>query len=433
MHTMVANTSTPAKPVATLDIGQGDDTLEQLSALFAAHGDAFRVHTPQMGRDLLVLSHPDHVRHVLLDHAANYVKGLGIERVAILLGKGLMTSEGALWRSQRKALQPAFHRTAVAAHMAAIVATNARWVTRWRTAAAQGRLIDVTHDVSALTLEIVLRVIFGIDHERITTDGNAFVLLTAESDRDLRFAYAFRQLGHQLLTEITRRRESTHAHVDILQTLVDARDRVTGVPMADRQVLDEVLTLIVAGHETTASALQWLWYLLSRNPACADALHDEACSGTDRWHAPDAYPLARAVLAETLRLYPPGWLLTRRAIAAARCGDVHVQAGDDVLVSPYLVHRHPRFWPRPGHFDPARFDVTTTASRPRCAYLPFGLGPRACIGEPLALAEMLVHVVMVTRELRLDSEDGAEMPAVAKVNLRPARPLLMRAVQRSLA
>ncbi len=415
----------PAIPRLTdIAIGDSDDALALLEAAFRRAGDAFRVPSTDTGRDLVVLSHPDHVRHVLVDHASNYVKGVGIERVAILLGKGLMTSEGALWRAERRALQPAFHRTAVAAHTAMIVAANERLVARWRDAARRGEPVDVTQATSALSLEIVLRAIFSDDYDRLVARGDPFALLTVESERDLRFAYAFRQLARLLEREIAQRRAGSCARRDMLQTLVDARDRHTGAPIDDRQLLDEVMTLIVAGHETTASALQWLWYLVTRDPRTAAALHAEALAATT--FDPASMPLASAVIAETLRLYPPGWALTRRAVADAEIGNVPVLTGEDILISPYLVHRHPRFWPDPDRFDPSRFAPGAEAQRERFTYLPFGLGPRACIGEPMALLEMLIHVAIVARAVELEPADPAPVAAVARVNLRPRRALTMR-------
>ena len=430
MPYMVADILSAPPRVANIDIGQGENTLAKLTALFAEHGDAFRIHSDQLGRDLFVLSHPNHVRHVLVDRASNYAKGLGIERVAILLGKGLMTSEGDLWRGQRKALQPAFHRHEVARHVDTIAAANARLVGAWGEAADAGTPIDLSHDISALTLEIVLRTIFGDDYAGLVDKGNPFAMLTAENERDLKFAYTFRQLSHLLQGVLEQRRTHARAHTDLLQTLVAARDRRTGEAMSDRQILDEVLTLIVAGHETTASALQWFWYLIARNAAAADTLHREAVAGTPSAGDPDAYPLTRAAIAETLRLYPPGWLLTRRAIADDRIGDVAVAAGDDVLIPPYLVHRHPAFWPDPERFAPERFRDPGQAQRSRFSYLPFGLGPRACIGEPLALMEMQVHVVAASRELAFALANDGPIEPVAKVNLRPAMPIAMRVTRR---
>lgn len=430
MLAMAAHILSPPPCVANIDIGQAENTLAKLAALFAVHGDAFRIHSDELGRDLFVLSHPQHVRHVLVDRASNYVKGLGIERVAILLGKGLMTSEGELWRGQRKALQPAFHRSAVARHVDAITAANARLVSLWTEAAAVGRTINLSHDISALTLEIVLRAIFGDDYAGLVDQGNPFALLTAESDRDLKFAYAFRQLGNLLQHTLEQRRKERVPRDDILQTLVAARDRRSGEAMPNRQILDEILTLIVAGHETTASALQWFWYLIAQSPGVADALHHEALAGVESARDAEAFPLARASIAETLRLYPPGWLLTRRAIAGDRVGDVVIAAGDNILISPYLVHRHPEFWSDPDGFNPERFRDPEQASRSRFCYLPFGLGPRACIGEPLALVEMQIHVVAASRELAFTLVTDTPIEPVAKVNLRPSQSISMRVSQR---
>ncbi|MEP7063638.1 MAG: cytochrome P450 [Betaproteobacteria bacterium] len=436
---MTATELAPAPPrVADIDTALGDDTLAQLSGLFAAHGDAFRVHSPLLGKDLFVLSHPDHVRHVLVDNQANFGKGIGIERVAILLGNGLMTSDGALWRAQRKAIQPAFHRTAVQGHLDDIVAANRRLAERL--GAQAGESIDITQELSELTLEIVLRAIFGSAYEQLVADTNPFALLNAESDRDLKFAYAFRKLGGRVQQEIAARRTARVSAAlpsgDILQTLVDATDRQSGEPMPDRQIRDEVLTLIVAGHETTASALSWTWYLIAQHPQVAAQLHAEVDAASDDERArPTAarFTYAGQVIAEALRLYPPGWLLTRRARAPASIAGVEVNAGDEILISPYLVHRHPGFWPDAACFEPARFAADTAASRSRFCYLPFGLGPRACIGESLALVEMLAQVVTLAHRFDVTLVPGQAINMEAKVNLRPRPAILVRASARNCA
>ena len=207
MPSMIVNALANIPPrVAEIDTALGDDTLAQLVQLFASHGDSFRVYSPLLGKDLFVLSHPDHVRHVLVDNHANFSKGIGIERVAILLGNGLMTSDGPLWRSQRKSVQPAFHRSAVQGHIADIVAANLSLAQRL--AGSSTPAVDITRELSEVTLEIVLRAIFGAAYERIIGDDNPFAILTAESERDLKFAYAFRQLGTLLQREIDRRRDA---------------------------------------------------------------------------------------------------------------------------------------------------------------------------------------------------------------------------------
>lgn len=422
----------PLPCVADIDAALEDDTLALLARLFVQHGDAFRVHSPLLGKDLFVLSHPDHVRHVLVDNQANFSKGIGIERVAILLGNGLMTSDGATWRSQRKAIQPAFHRIAVEAHAGDIVAANQRLANRI-TAAPCGP-VDITHELSEVTLEIVLRAIFGASYERLVSGVNPFALLTAESDRDLKFAYAFRQLGALVQQEIERRRAGATAAPDILQRLIDARDRHTGESMSDRQIRDEVFTLIVAGHETTASALAWTWLLIAQHPHVAERLRAEVDEASDAERArpdPQCFAYAQQVIAESLRLYPPGWLLTRRARAAAAIAGIDVLPGDDILISPYLVHRHPDFWIDAERFDPDRFAPEAERARPRFCYLPFGAGPRACIGESFALAEMLAHIVTLAHRCRIELVPGQTIHIEGRVNLRPRPAIRVQPVRRS--
>jgi len=413
-------------PLATsmLDVTFQTDALPVLAREFERHGDAFRVHSPALGRDLWVLSHPDHVRHVLVDRHADFVKGTGIERVAILLGNGLMTSEGEHWRRQRKMMQPSFHRNVIASWMPHIHATTRKVAQRWEVAARQGAPINLTQDMSEATLEVVLRALFGRDLPRL---GTAFSMLTDHRARDLAFAYKFRRLGKLIMEDVERRRRDGVRHGDVVSLLLDARDRHTGEAMSGGELLDEIMTLIVAGHETTASSLNWLWYLLAESPDVERRLHDEA-DGADEEPGYDAlarHPYARRVLEETLRLYPPGWLLTRRSIHASRIGDLALPEGTHVLVSPYLVHRHPRYWRDAGRFDPDRFLPDAVASRSRFAYLPFGLGPRACIGEHLALIEMHAHAIMLARRFRLTLVPGQSVEIEAHVNLRPRRALHM--------
>jgi len=419
----IASHAPPLSP-STLDITFQTDALPVLASEFERHGDAFRVHSPALGRDLWVLSHPDHVRHVLVDHHANFVKGTGIERVAILLGNGLMTSEGEHWRRQRKMVQPAFHRKVIAAWMPHIHAVTRNVAARWEDAARRGVAINLTQDMSEATLEAVLLALFGEDLPRL---GAAFTLLTDHTARDLAFAYKFRRLGKLIMEDVERRRRDGVRRGDIVSLLLDARDRRTGEPMSDRELLDEIMTLIVAGHETTATSLNWFWYLLTQSPDVERRLRDEV-DGADvepDYDALSRQPFSRHVLDETLRLYPPGWLLTRRSIDASRMGDFELPAGTDVLVSPYLVHRHPRYWRDAERVDPDRFLPDAVASRHRFAYLPFGLGPRACIGEHLALIEMHAHAIILARRFRLTLVPGQSVEIEAHVNLRPRRALHM--------
>ena len=419
----------PPLASSTLDITFETDALSVLEAEFGQMGDAYRAHSPALARDLWVLSHPDHVRHVLVDHHANFRKGIGIERVAILLGNGIMTSEGEHWRVQRKMLQPSFHRKIVATWMPHIHDATRKLADRWQRAGARGEPINVTQDMSEATLDVILLALFGEDLDRF---GSAFSLLTDHTARNLAFAYKFRQLGKLIMEDVERRRRDGVRRDDIVTLLIEARDRQSGEPMPDRQMLDEIMTLIIAGHETTASSLNWFWTLLAQHPGVEARLHEEiGRQEIDREAAPGyddlaRFPYVRQAIEEALRLYPPGWLLTRRSIAPSKIGAFELPAGTDVLVSPYLVHRHPRYWRDAQRFDPDRFAPGEAETRNRFAYLPFGLGPRACIGEHLALIEMHAHAIMLARRFKLSLVPGQTIEIEPQVNLRTRQPVLMQ-------
>ncbi len=413
-----------------LDISFSEDLLAKLSRNFAEFGDAFRAYSPVTQRDIYVFSHPDHVKHILVTHHNNFTKGIGIDRVGILLGKGIMVSEGELWRRQRKMIQPAFHPQVIAGMAGQILNANLKLREKWVASARHGEPINLTEDMSDVTLQIVLRAVFGDDLDGITAaeGGNPFTLLTDDTERNLAFAYKFRSLSKLIMELVNRRRDLEQQCPDLLSMLIEARDRKSGEPMPDRQLLDEVMTLIVAGHETTASALNWMWYLLSQHggPAAVlqhevDALSRDVMGIADL----DRLPFTRQVIEETLRLYPPGWLLTRRAIGADALDGYPLAPGTDVFVSPYLVHRHPRFWPDPERFDPERFSRANQAQRNRFAYLPFALGPRACIGEHFAMVEMLMHTALLAREIHLRYLPQRPIELECQVNLRTRHSLMM--------
>ena len=374
------------------------------------------------------------MRHVFVDKNANYTKGIGIDRVRILLGNGIMTSEGELWRRQRKMIQPAFHRDVISRRFADIRDANRQLRKTWLEHASRGLEIDLTQFLSDVTLKIVLKAIFGADMEAIesTAGGNPFMLLMQETERNLQFAYKFRALS-KFVTECLARRRADAPGDDLLGMLIASRDRRTDDPMTERQLVDEVLTLIVAGHETTASALNWLWYLLARNPRVESRMHEEI----DAWDESNAdinsvlqLTYTRQVIEETLRLYPPGWLLTRRSIDADVIGENPIDANTDVFISPYLVHRHPAFWENPEKFDPDRFSPSQKAQRNRFCYLPFALGPRACIGEHFAMVEMIAHTALIARKIRLRYLRDEPVEMECQVNLRPRQSIMMRLEKR---
>jgi len=421
-------------PVQHFPIGPGEETRARLERWFDQYGDICRVPSGPDGHASWVIHDPDAIRHVLYGNSRNYTKGVGLERVRILLGNGIMVSEGDFWHSQRRMLQPGFHRRALQTHIPMIVEENRRLLARWQAAAHAGETLDVTTATSELSLTIILRAIFGQDWKALNVDGNnPFSLLTEESGRDLKFAARFRALT-SLVREIVDQRRARGVREndppgDFLDLLLGARDRRSGEPMPDKALVDEVMTLVVAGHETTASVLAWMWYLLARNPDVADRLagvlrdipadrYPEACAGEKQETGFGSREcLAGQVVREAMRLYPPGWLFSRRPIEDDENAGVPVAAGSQVFICPWIVHRHPEYWQEPERFHPERFGQGKIG---KFTYIPFSAGPRRCIGEPMAMMEMMIHLAVLAPKMRF-SYTGSEPPAIeAKVNLRAA-------------
>ena len=431
--------TTGLPPLADMqfDIGADDDAIHRMTELFARHGDIYRFYSPARRAEMWVIHHPDDVKRVLVSNHRNYTKGSGLDRVRILLGNGIMTSEGDLWKRQRYMMQPYFHRRVITQFGELVDACNNRFIAKWEAQAARGELVNITDDMSELTLEIVLQSIFGSDLARLAQEmgANPFDIVTKVPARDLKFAYRFRQLTKLVAALIARRRAEKIEHFDFLGMLMDARDKETGAPMSERELIDEVMTLIVAGHETTASALNWTWYLLSQNPHAEALLHEEI-DGNPEKPTPslvemESLPYTKNVCDEALRMYPPGWLLSRRTIGPDVLSGYAVPAGTDVLLCLYLLHRHPRYWKEPEAFRPERFDAAHEAERPRFAYMPFAAGPRHCIGETMALYEMYVHLYKVARRYRLTYVPDGPLELEAQINLRTRSPLMMKLERRT--
>jgi cytochrome P450 len=421
----------------THDLGSTDATIDLMVRWFHEFGDTYRVYAPGRKSWTWVIHDPEDIKRVLVTNHRNYTKGVGIDRVKLLLGNGIMTSEGDFWRRQRRMMQPAFHRKVIETFSARIRAASERLLERWDAAASRDQPINLTESMSEMTLEIVLDALFGDDLRRLVADvhHNPFMLVSQESRRDPKFAYEFRQLGRIVLDLARERREhAATPHHDLLQMLLAARDAETGAGMSDRELVDEVLTLVVAGHETTASALNWTWWLLSQHPDVEARVHEEQDRvgdlGLARYADLDRLPYTMQVLFESMRLYPPGWLLSRRAVEADRLGGYTVPAGTDVFLSPYVVHRHPAHWSHPEEFRPEHFVPEAVENRHKFIYIPFAAGPRHCIGENFSIHEMMLHLNTATRQFRLRVADPDPVTIEARVNLRPARDLMMRVERR---
>ncbi|EDY52390.1 cytochrome P450 [Streptomyces clavuligerus] len=403
----------------------------------AALGDAVRV---TLGpRTLYVFNHPDYAKHVLADNSAAYHKGIGLTEARRALGDGLLTSEGELWRTQRRAAQPAFQHQHLAAQADVIVEETAKLIARLR-AQESGAPVDFTQELTELTLGVLGRTLLHTDLTAYGTVGHAFeavqdqamfemvtqgmVPLWAPLPQQRRFHQAraeLRRVVDQLVAERTDRPAESPAD-DVLSRLIDSTRREPDPEVGRRRLHDDLVTLLLAGHETTASTLGWTFHLLDRHPEAAARVREEA-RGALGDRAPvlgdlHALPYTGMVVQEAMRLYPPVWILPRRAQRADDVGGYHVPVGTDVLICPYTLHRHPEFWAEPERFDPERFDPARPADRPRYAYIPFGGGPRFCIGSNLGMTEAVLVTAMIARELTLRTVPGREVVPEPMLSLR---------------
>jgi cytochrome P450 len=433
---MTSETLLPPESDQRFDVGSTPDSLDRMRTIHARLGDAYRIFAPGRGSHTWVFNHPDDVRRILISNHRNYTKGVGFDRIKILLGNGIIVSEGEFWKRQRRMMQPSFHRRILAQFDRLIAAANDRLLGKWDRACAAGEPVNVTEDMSSMTLEIILGVIFGADLElmRAETGENPFAVLTEESARDLRFAYQFRKLTALIGKYVARRRAAGSGpagdHPDYVSMLLAARDKETGAGMTDKEVIDEITTLIIAGHETTASALNWTWYLLGEHPEAEARLHAEIDANPEvpvpSLQQMEALPYSNMVIREAMRLYPPVWVVSRRTIEPDQLAGYTVPADTDVFFSPYFVHRHPDFWNDAERFIPERFARNDEDERPRLTYLPFSAGAHHCIGETLAIFEMLVHLNRFARRFRLRRIEDSPVEFEALINLRATRPFIMR-------
>jgi cytochrome P450 len=419
-------------PETRTDLEKRDDKLSWLLGCRQQYGDCFRVRAESRQADTIVVNHPDWVKRVLVSNHRNYTKGIGIERVRVLLGNGLMTSEGEQWRRQRRMLQPAFHKPRIEFFLGIYLQLAQALADRWQQQAWQRQPVNISASVSDTTLQAILRAVFSDDLDWLVreTGHNPFELISRDSDRDLQFAVKFRALAKPVQQLIDRRVREQRFPPDLLSHCMLARDKSSGEPMSARLLIDEVLTLIVAGHETTAASLSWVWYLLARYPGVMKKVGREARGFAANQMVERAQLQSLVwipmVIKEALRLYPPGWLYTRRAIAEDRCGDYRIAAGSDVFICSWLLHRHPRYWDEPECFRPERFAPQQEAGRNRYAYIPFSAGPRHCIGETFAMTEMMIHLAVLAARFRITSSVPDDIGIETDVNLRPASDLFLQ-------
>ena len=380
------------------------------------------------------VNHPDYIEEVLVNQARKFIKGRILRANKGLFGNGLLTSGGDFWLRQRRLAQPAFHRARIAAHAETMVRFAERMQEGWR----DGQTLDIHAEMTRLTLQIVAKTLFDADVdadaqevgralEAIMEHNSDFrrLILTPSwlpTPRNIRAALATRRLDKIMYRIIGQRRTAGQDAGDLLSMLLHAQDE-DGSRMTDRQLRDEVITLFLAGHETTALALSWTWWLLAQHPQAEAKLHAELNSVLGgRTPTLENLPKLRYldhVITESTRLYPPAWGMARLAIEDAEIGGYMIRKGCGVSLSQWVVHRDPRWYESPEEFRPERWEGDLLKRLPRFAYFPFGGGPRQCIGNSFAVMEVALILATIAQKFRLRLLPGHTVAPLASITLRP--------------
>src|SRR5439155_3876722 len=372
-----------------------------------------------------------------VDNHENYSKGTFINNLfKQAIADGLLTSEGEDWWRQRRLMQPAFYRERVARIGDGVTEATLAMAERWGSNVRTGEPLDVAAEMGSLTLRITTRALFSVDiSQEADSLGHRIAeglgyLISPDTPEFLRGRAGVEETVSAIIEE---RRTDDREYADLLAMLFAARDQDTGEAMSDREVRDQVITLMLAGYETTANALTWNWYLLSQNPRPMAVLAEEVRAVLSGRVATVAdlpqLPYNRMVLDESMRLYPPAWILGRRALAEDRLGDQVIPAGSVVALCPYTMHRNPAFWDEPEEFRPERFTRDRAAARPPFAYFPFGGGPRLCIGHNFALLESQLITATLAQRFRVELVPDHPVLPERRFVLRPrgGLPMIVRA------
>jgi cytochrome P450 len=410
----------------------------------AAHEFGDVAHFQAGSQQYFLVNNPEYIKDILVTHQASFKKGRGLERAKAMLGNGLLTSEGDFHHRQRRLAQPAFHRDRIARYAGMMVDYADRMQhERWR----EGETLDIAREMMHLTLAIVGKTLFDTETDAEAEQVrqalsesmqrfNRFMLPFAEFlDRlplpgNRRYRQARDVLDSIIYRIIDERRRSGEDTGDLLSMLLTAQDdEGDGGGMADLQLRDEVITIFLAGHETTANTLTWTWHLLSDHPEIESRLHhelDHKLAG--RLPTVEDLPHLRyteMVITEALRLYPPAWIMGRRALKDYQLGPYVVPAGSIVIMSPYVMHHDDRYFPDPFRFDPDRWTPEAKASRPQFSFFPFGGGPRRCIGEGFAWTEAIMVIATLAPRWNLRRAPGHPIALQPLVTLRPRHGIRM--------
>ncbi len=378
------------------------DPLSFLQKHQKLYGDFFTFRVAN--RQLIFINHPDCIQRVLQDNHRNYKKSEAYRKLALLLGDGLFTSDGEYWRSQRRIIQPAFHRDQIKTYAEVMHEFSMKMIDRWK----GEKEIGFTGEMTRVTLQIITKTMLNVDLEkhaaiveqhlpfalkymvnRITSPLTAPIWIPTRKNQKFK---ATVEILDELIREIIQFKKE-HLDIDLLSQLISLENEETGTGMTDSQLRDEVMTIFLAGHETTAMALVWIFNYILRNHEIKSRLVNEIGRIRNPWEGIENY-YVHHIINESLRLFTPVWILSRVANDHDYLGECEIKKGDRIIFSPYLVHRHPDFWENPDQFIPERFDE---APSHRYAYFPFGGGPRVCIGQHFALMEITILMINMLR------------------------------------
>ena len=435
-------------------IGSARDLVKEPLAFFESYipkyGDVFQLKSiffrfKSEFERVVIVSNPEMVKHIMQDNNRNYIKSYGYRVLKVLLGEGLLTSEGDFWRKQRKLIQPGFHKERLSSFVQIYTDLGQELVNKWNQV-EEGAEVNVSKDFIVTTLNIVSRSMFSTDvadamevvnkefdyaNERlIERIKNPFPMpLWMPLPKTAREKKSYDAIKNVVAEIIEKRQSSNHQYDDLLAMLMEIEDADTGEKMSNQQIQDEVITIFLAGHETTAVALTWLAHCLDENPEIVEGLLEEEKKVLNgRVPTIDdvrSLEYTRMVIDETLRLYPPAWIIGRHSLGSDKLGEFDIPKNTNCLIPVYYIHRDPKHWNEPLKFKPERFNKENSKGRHKFVYFPFGGGPRLCIGNNFALMEMQVIIPMIVRAFKFKKSKDFQIKKEPLITMRPAQHMKM--------
>jgi cytochrome P450 len=428
-----------------------DDTIGTIRKFISKYGDIFSLSLPLS--KVVVVSNPEYARYVLLDNNKNYRKSLAYDILKMLLGNGLLTSEGDFWKKQRKLIQPAFHKRKLESMTGMMIERAEHWVEKLTKYADSGEYIDIAPEMTALTLDVISKAIFssGVE-EKAELVGRQITLLNEYAIEKLNQPFrlpalfptpfnirerkAIDILDTVIYEIIDKRRKEGVSKDDLLSMLIDARDEETGEAMNNKQLRDEVMTIFIAGNETSSNALAWTLYLLSQNPEAEKKMvaeiDEKLNSGLQlNFSNIHEFHYVKMVIEESMRIYPPAWSVGRRNIEDDEIGGYKIAKNTNVLVPIMFFHHSEKYWEEPEKFIPERFSPEKRNQIDRYVYFPFGGGPRLCIGNNFAMMEMQIILIQFYRNFHFSLKEGFEPEPDPLITLRPKNGVLVKVEKRN--